>query len=516
MNFELNQPVSLDITPKAKAVWNTLGTEYPKSFPALKELVDNSISAAKLNGDKCSLIVSIEEITDMDYKISVEDNSGGVSDPNVLLTIATSSQDKEGLYNVYGYGLKNAIAYFQPKYEKSQWLIQSKTHDNIENDVILEVNAPYVFNNEYNESYNHKGMNVVYSNINRYKGAFSSPSTYIEFITPKNRFINLNPLKSGGRNSSILSSVVSELSNLFSLFYRPLLNNHSLEISIKYKENNGKRKFNETKVIGYDLPITEKLGVVSNKSVTTDGGKLKINATWFTIDRKGNSPYVYSQKNGMLLYVNGILVEPYKWENNVFGGGVWHPSVNSLACYVEVEGSKNSTPELSVSKTKIQETGNNYQMLIAELTSNCPTNEILILRNAANTENETVKRDRRVDIVYRENQRNGFITNLEKERVLKLPDGSKGNENLRIDVFYEIPTQNKICVEEWKKDIINTNAIGQAINYYNLLKMEYPNSVIELTMVSGKLKSSAESLINMYNNMGYNIQFKSFADYGIV
>jgi hypothetical protein len=82
---------------------------------------------------------------------------------------------------------------------------------------------------------------------------------------------------------------------------------------------------------------------------------LNVEAKWFVINRDTNSPYVFPQERGLLLYVNGVLVDPYKWEEGVFGGNVYHPSLNSLGCYVEVKGPKSSTPELSVSKTKMSD-----------------------------------------------------------------------------------------------------------------------------------------------------------------
>ena len=436
---QIENRIEVDVTPKANAVWKTLGTEYPKSFLALKELVDNSVSAAE---KKCKVKITLEEISDLDYKVSIEDNSGGVQDPSVLLTIATDSNDKKGKYNYYGYGLKNSLAYFQPKWHLSRWFIQSKTVQNIEDGTILQVNAPYVYNNEYNEEYGHKGMNVSIIEIEKYRGSMHEPSTYIEFITPQNKFNNLNPLKKG-RKSSNISSIVQDVADLISFYYRPLFMEQMLEVEIFYCENDGKRKFKILKVGTYELPSQETLHTFSGK-LTNEGGKLSVEAKWCVIDRDSNNPYVFAQERGLLLYVNGILVEPYKWEEGVFGGNVYHPSLNSLGCYVEVKGPKTATPELSVSKTKIQETGENYQGLVNLLNQESPTNKIEGLRNSSNSTNETVKRDRYFEGTLNHMASEGFICNLQKERLLQLPDG-KGNESLKADIFYKYNNQKKIC-----------------------------------------------------------------------
>lgn len=509
--LKITNRINVDVTPKARAVWPTLGTEYPKSFPAFKELIDNSISAAK--DKKCHVLIKVEEISDLEYKISIEDNAGGVNDPSVLLTVGTESHTKEGMYNYFGYGLKNSLAYFQPKWHLSRWYIQSKTDQDIENSQILEVNAPYVYNNEENEEYGHLGMHVEYKDSFLYRGQFSVPSTFIEFTTPKTKFNNLHPLKKG-RKSSTLKSVIDELSELISFFYRPLFMSNSLEVDIYYCENDGKRNFKKTSVKFYDLPQQEHLHTFQTR-LTTEGGKLNVKATWFIINRDINSPYVFPQERGMVLYVNGILVEPYKWEEAVFGGNAFHPSMNSLGCYVEVTGPKTATPELSVSKTKIQETGENYQSLISLLNQECPNQGIDSLKNSANTQNEIVKRDRRYDLHLRAFQSQGVICNLEKERLLTLPGGVKGNESLKADIFYQWANQNKIVIEEFKKDKINSLAVGQIMNYYHILKLEFPDYEIELTLVSDKCQETAKQLIKMYKTSGVNINFKSFTDIGI-
>jgi len=508
---QTNKRVEVDVTPKASAVWKTLGTEYPKSFPALKELIDNSISAA--SDKKCKVKITIEEISDLDYKISIEDNSGGVQDPSILLTIATESNTKKGKYNYYGYGLKNALAYFQPKWHLSRWFIQSKTNKNIEDGDILEVNAPYVYNNEYNEEYGHNGMNVRIVDIENYRGSMIEPSTYIEFQTPKNKFNNMNPLKKG-RKTTNLCSVAQDLSDLISLYYRPLFMDNTLDVEISYCENDGKRKFKTMRVKTYELPKQEVLHNYEGK-LTNEGGKLNVDAKWFVIDRDNDSPYVFAQERGLLLYVNGILVEPYKWEEGVFGGNVYHPSLNSLGCYVEVKGPKSATPELSVSKTKIQETGENYQSLVNLLNQHCPTYKIDLLRSSSNTTNETVKRDRYLDGALTQMSSMGAICNLQKERLLTLPGGLKGNESLKADIFFEYSHQKKICIMEFKKDRINSNSVGQIINYYHILKIEFPEHEIELKLVSDVCQETAKQLIKMYKQNSINITFYSFANLGL-
>lgn len=504
--------LEVNLTPKARAMWATLGTEYTKSFLALKELIENSISAC--DEKNCKILITIEELSGEYYSVSFEDNAGGVVDPSVLLTVATESSTKDGKYNFYGYGLKNSLAYFQPNWELSDWLIQSKNQESLLEDKILEVRAPYVYNGEYNEEYQHDGMHIVYSEISNFKGKFNEPGTYIEFLTQKTRFNNLHPIKKGRPLESV-SKAAEELSNLISFYYRPLLMQGKLNVEVKYCVGDGKKNFKSFTVKPQELPIKEKLNFFEGKQKVSSGGTMNVKATWFIIDRDVNSIYEFPQERGLLLYNNGVLVEPYRWENNVFGGNTFHPSMNSLVCVVEVWGNKNSIPELSVSKTKIIENGDNYQSLVNLLYNQCPNSEIDYVKNAANTTNEIVRRDRRFDTFHRENSRNGFICDLEKERLLIHPNGKKGNESLRVDIFYKYSNSNRIVIEEFKKDKINSSSLGQILLYQHLLKSEFPNHEIEIILVSGECQETAKVLIESLNRDGYKISFKSFSELGL-
>lgn len=505
--------ISVNVTPQAKAMWATLGTEYATSFLAIKELFDNSISASQGRG--CKVITTIEEMNESSFKISIEDNSGGVTNPSTLLTIASESCTKVGKYNYYGYGLKNALAYFQPKYDLSDWVIQSKTQDDILNDEVLQIRGPYVYNEEFNEEFGHYGMNIIKTEIQNYKGKMVEPGTYIEFQTSRHKLINMHPIKKG-RKSENIASIAQELADLVSFYYRPLIQNQELSMDIKYCGNDGKRNFKTIKVVSHDLPILNSLKVSEMRKKTESSGHMNIKCHYFQINRDTNSPYEFSQQQGMLLYINGILVEPYKWENLIFGGNVYHPSMNSLVCYVEVTAPKESTPELSVSKTKIQETGTNYEILISALNQECPDEELDYIKNAANTVNEIVKRDRRYDTQLREQAQQGFICDLQKERGLKHPNGKKGNENLKIDIFYRIANQKKIVIEEFKKDKINSMSLAQVLIYNHLLKLEFPEHHIELRLVSRECQETAKQLIESFKLVnGIDIVFKSFNSLGL-
>jgi hypothetical protein len=216
-----NEIISVDMFPTGRAQWRTLGTEYSKSFTALKEIIDNSISA--VGDDDCNVVIKLLSMSN-NYKVSIEDNSGGVLDISRLVTIATEAEKKEGKYNIYGLGLKNCLAYFNDDYDNADWLIQTRTKDDISNGEILQIKAPYCYPNELNEKFNHNGMNIIRTSSEVFKGGYQSPGTYIEFTTPHEVFNNMNPLRTGAP-FKFIEKVAKELSDLFSLFYMELLKN---------------------------------------------------------------------------------------------------------------------------------------------------------------------------------------------------------------------------------------------------------------------------------------------------
>jgi hypothetical protein len=511
-----NNIISVDMFPTGRAQWRTLGTEYTKSFTALKEITDNSISAS---GDRdCKIIIKILSLTNQ-YRISIEDNSGGVEDVQRLITIATESEKKEGNYNIYGLGLKNCLAYFNDDYDNSDWLIQTRNEEDFKNGNFIQIKSPYCYPGEYNEKHEHYGMNITKKTTydEPFKGVFDTPGTYIEFITPHEVFNNMNPLKTGAPNK-LLPKIAKELSDLFSVFYLDLLKKQKVKIDILYSENNTNKKWEKLSCETHDLPIARSLKNVKEVKKSNFGGKMKIDAHWFEINREMNdSPFIYAQKRGFLLYVNGILVEPYKWVDKFFGGHAEHPSYNNMCLYVSVWGDKKDLPELSVSKTKIKENGENTKLLYDFLEEECPNAKITESGRLGKSKSEFERRDKRYEGQLTEWQNRGFIKNLSKEKIIKI-GGGKSKDSLKVDIFYE-EMNGKIIIEEFKKEVFQgASSFGQIIVYYDLLKNENPDKTIEIKLVAGFANNSTHSLIDFYNehwkSLGRkdSIKFESYTE----
>jgi|694.fasta_scaffold96047_2 hypothetical protein len=502
----------IEIVPYGKDQWRSMGTEYERSFTAFKEIIDNSISAS--GESKCEILIKLEEQVDDSIKVTIEDTSGGVESADILLKISSSSEDKKGRHNIYGHGLKHALAFFNSDYNTSNWTIQSRTQDLFENEKILQVRAPYLYSHEINERYNHLGMNVGYVHEKHFLGEKHKPGTLIEFTTKRSVFGKMNPMESSGAPTTLIDTIAKKLSSLLSLYYSPILKKGLLDIEIKYCESDGKRRFKSTRVSVEEFPMLSLLGDrFSNKKVSlSNGGYMTVSSKWIQIDRNVSHPFVYAQKNGLLCYVNGILADPFTWVDQIFGGYENHPSMNSLICIVEVESDKKNSPELSVSKTKFRPNGENYLSLIQHLQSICPKDDISDFSKRNNTSSETVLRDRRLGMLKTSYESIGLTEFLKKEEPCLLPNRTKAGDNLRYDIIYKLKHNHTVVIEEFKKETIKPESVCQVIQYGELAKKQYENCIIELVLVSKKITPTAKTLIDMYSSLGWNIKFQSFAD----
>jgi hypothetical protein len=504
--------ITLEIVPFGNDQWKSMGTEYEKSFLAFKEITDNSISAS--GQDKCEILITLIGQDENNMIVSIEDASGGVNNPNTLLRISSDSKSKVGTHNIYGHGLKHSLAYFNPNHNESSWLIQSRTSQMMEDDMILQVRAPYLYNHEDNPRYGHRGMNVQYVNGSEFIGVKSRPGTIIQFTTLRSIFGKMNPLKDRGAPMKDLGKIAEEMSNLFSLYYLPLFRKSLLEIEIKYYEKERSEVVNTIRCQSNHFPI---LSTISNKHYndrkvyTSNGKSMQISASWYEINRDNPHPFVYPQRNGVICYVNGIAVDPYIWIPESFGDIANHPSLNSLICVVEVEGDKDCVPELSVSKTKFRINGDNYQSMLNHLVTICPKTDIGGFSKLNNSDSEIAKRDRRYDMLIDTLEKRNITEFIKKEQVCVLPNTNKAGDNMRYDIIYKIKSQPVIYIEEFKKDSVKPQDVAQIIQYGMISKKVYDMDV-DLILVGKQITPTAQELVNMYVGEGWNIKFQSFSD----
>jgi hypothetical protein len=494
--------------PCAADQWKSMGTEYSRSIFAIKELIENSLSASGAN--QTDLLIKVISLNSDELLFSIEDNSGGTDDVNLLLTISSDSKKKKGLYSVFGHGLKHSLAYFQKDYQKTDWIIQSRTESLLENSEMIEIQAPYLFPSEYNEKFEHNGIHAVKISHETYKGEFKVPGTYIEFSTGIDKFSRLNPFKTGGRPQLLVESIVTELSNMISLIYLPLLRDKMLNVTIKYGSSDETLKIVYVKNI--EFPIKSTIGkhrpneIIKLKS----GGIQKMNIKYVQIDRSQKHPFVIAQANGLLCYVNGVLMEGFTWINEIFGDVENHPSMNSCLCLVEINATKENSPELSVSKTKFIPDGENYKQMLEHILNVCPKQELSAFRKQNNTASELTMRDRRYDMIKDVFGPHLSFINTEAECVL--PNGDKAGDNMAYDLIYANKHDHILTIEEFKKESVKPQDVAQIIQYAKIAEVQYPNYQLKLVLASQRITNTAKDLIDFYVSRNFNLEFKSFVE----
>lgn len=495
----------------AEANWEGLGKEYDSSsFYALKEFFDNSFSAANKN-ELCSLKITLTELEGDFLKVEIEDNSMGVSDIDTLLSIGSLSKNKKGIHNIYGSGIKNALAFFLPKWSESHWFIQSKTKNHIELEQCIQVRGPYYYPHEENEFYDQKGINAHLVSLENFQGEVKDrPGTYIQFVTSASKLVRMSPFSKSGRPILNLEPAAEKLSELITQWYAPKIKNSEIRVQISFKS-----LFNPgytTKVVCYEAyPIYESLGYPVDKKIkTSTGGEIKVTARWFAVDRNNSNFLVPPKSSGMVCYVNGVLVDPFEWIDEVFGQK-WNGGISSVICLVEIEGEKIHCPEISPSKTRFDRSGLNFDSLITFLENNCPKMDINNYGRRNKVESESEKITQYVDYTSSNPAYKGLKP--ETQVAIELNNSFLTGNDCRYDVVIE--SHGTVTILEFKKGKINPEAVYQANTYHDLALEQYRGNEIKLVLAGESITPNAKKIIDTLRKQNKDISYQSFAELGL-
>lgn len=508
--MEVLENIEVNNYSVAEANWVGLGTEYNScSFYALKEFLDNSFSASRNNF--CTVNITLTELQDGMVQIEIEDDGLGIQDVNTLLSIGSLSAQKAGIHNQYGYGIKNAFAFFQTNWSESDWFIQSKTDTLIGENRCIQVRGPYYYPHEDNQFYNRQGIDATVIPLNYYQGRVDNSSgTYIKFVTPLTTFVRMSPFTTSGRPIANLQSAAKQLSQLISQWYSPKIKSGKIRVEIAFKTLANSDYSNL--VISYEeYPIHELLKSIEENFETQKGGKVRIKAKWFGVDRNNTNFLVPPKHGGMVCYVNGVLVDPFIWIDDVFGRK-WNGEISSMVCLVEVDGDKIDCPEISVSKTKFVQTGINFDYLISFLKNSCPKAEITKYRKRNSVQSERDKINQFVDMISNNPMYRGNLP--ETEVAIELSDGILTGNDCRYDIVQNDPIM--VIISEFKKGEINPAAVYQANTYYDLATVQFQGQKIKMILAGESINSNAMRIIQtLQTQLGKKIQFVSFADLGL-
>lgn len=509
--MKILESIEVDNYSVAEANWLGLGTEYnSSSFYPIKEFLDNSFSAAHSN-KLCNVKIMLTELEGGEVLVEIEDDATGISDVNVLLSIGSLSSQKNGLHNQYGYGIKNALAFFQTDWVKSDWIIQSKTEEFMFQGKCIQVRGPYFYPHETNNFYNHKGIDATVIGIDGFMGKMTDRSgTYIKFKTPLPTFVRMSPFEKSGRPIVNLAPAAKQLSQLISQWYSPKIKSGKIRVEIDYKCLTHDKY--TTLIAEYEeYPIYETLKVVEGAVKTSKGGELNIKAKWFGVDRYNTNFLIPPKHGGVVCYVNGVLVDPFIWIDEVFGHK-WNGEISSLVCLVEVESKKIDCPEISVSKTKFVQTGSNFENLINFLQKNCPRTEISKYKKRNSVQSEKAKIGQFTDMVNNNPLYDGLAP--ETEVPIELNNKILAGNDCRYDIVQT--NHGNIKIMEFKKGEINPAAVYQANTYYDLAQIQYEGNIIQMVLAGETINLNAKKIIEaLRNDLGKDIIFKSFADLGL-
>jgi hypothetical protein len=334
--------------------------------------------------------------------------------------------------------------------------------------------------------------------------------TYIQFVTPMAKFVRMSPLSTSGRPIMNLDRAAEKLSELVTQWYAPKIKKGEIRVEISFKSLLNAEY--TTKVVRYEeYPIYETLGsIVEKKTRSSTGGEIKVTARWFTIDRNNSNFLVPPKSWGMVCYVNGVLIDPFLWIDEVFGQK-WNGGISSVICRVEVEGEKIHSPEISPSKTKFDRTGVNFEDLITFLQNNCPKIEIANYGRRNKAVSERIKIAQYVESTIQNPIFKGMVP--QTEVAIELGDSVLSGQDCRYDVVHLEHPETTIL--EFKKDKINPEAVYQANTYYDLASIQFRGTDIKVVVAGEGITLNAKKIIESLRSLGKDISYKSFADLGL-
>jgi hypothetical protein len=184
--------------------------------------------------------------------------------------------------------------------------------------------------------------------------------------------------------------------------------------------------------------------------------------------------------------------------------------MNSCLCLVEINATKENSPELSVSKTKFIPDGENYKQMLEHILNVCPKQELSAFRKQNNTASELTMRDRRYDMIKDVFGPHLSFINTEAECVL--PNGDKAGDNMAYDLIYANKHDHILTIEEFKKESVKPQDVAQIIQYAKIAEVQYPNYQLKLVLASQRITNTAKDLIDFYVSRNFNLEFKSFVE----
>lgn len=309
----------MDLIPSEDELWIGIGGTFDRFSQVSFEFVDNS--SGNLTSNKVTnntILITINKIGNGRISYKQEDAGTGIKDLEKALTIG-NKDNRESIFNVYGFGMKHAFASVNP--ENNNWIIYTRTKDDVKKGIYKKVIAPY--------SYHMECKTISIAN-EPWPGEFGGSGTIVYFECTEDFF---NTVQSGISGKAGLRKCLEYFAEDLGYTYSDIIKSGKISIVVKSDNIDGYYKqvgAVEPIVVGYYNPEP------GNKEIDLGFGKVMVNYKFSEIKESNNYKYYLKNQStaGAEIRINGRLIL-----KNVFKD-IWgiemHPQFNHFLAQINV------------------------------------------------------------------------------------------------------------------------------------------------------------------------------------
>lgn len=473
--------------------WRGLGGHFSSLTQIISEFVDNSISGfIESPIPHAHISVNLMRLKNGDVKIQVIDNAQGIKDLDSAFELG-SVKGKSSSLNEHGFGMKHALASANP--ENDNWVITTRTTEDVKKNQYKVISAPYKFDDFEAELY--EGSDID-----------SKTGTKIEFTASKDLFRTIVSGLQG--NYQTLSSISKILAEDLGYIYATFIKDEVASILIEFHEEGQEKEFLKVTAIE---PLVESTIAPGNNQEEVDlgSGKVLIDYKFSKLSESRHFKKHYLKTmstSGVEVRINGRLLA-----SNIFKE-IWgiekHNSYNYLLVQINIiSQDPGRLPRTTTSKTGIRQDDDKLSALYKWIQRKLPT-----------PKPDSKLSDDKIDLLaqLRDAKKPHIsdtdIINLEQYAYNTLVDQNK----IRIDLY--LVQNNEVIVYEGKKDKTTPQDVYQLMMYWDglvydginpklgiLIASEHPNSVAEIVSLVNSRKDD--------NSNNYNFIMKTWNDEGV-
>jgi hypothetical protein len=484
----------IDNKPDGDIIWRGLGGHFDSLSQIINEFIDNSISNfIGANPIIKNIVISIEEKSNREYFISIEDSGTGIRNINAAFTLG-SQESKDSPLNEHGFGFKHALATANPN--NNNWIICTRTAQQFNENKFTKIEAGYKFAN-------FKAITVD-TNYNSWPGQLNGSGTYMAFTCSEPMYKTLSQGFSGNFG---FESRVNILIEDIGFVYCNLIKEDIANISIIFTDKEGKRKNKNVKAIepDYEKFITPGKGTVQ---VNLDSNHVDLEYEFGAIkDSDFNKYYKRNMStSGVEIRLNGRMIS-YGLFKEIWGIEK-HNSYNYLLIKLNIKSdTAKFLPTTRTSKNGIRKGDPKLDALFAWVKSYLPT-----------PQKSTRDIDHEIDL----------FEELKRIKLIHLPDPKivtteqkvfrDIKDSVRIDLYEK--TNNGTKIYEGKKDFTCIQDLYQLKMYWDgcIIDGLQPNQAI---LIASSHPHTVKDLLRYINQMkdslgnNYNFVLKEWKDEGI-